>query len=108
MTISNIIGVVNMFYTLLCYISSVLSLLCSVLWVVNNAVPWLTLLFVIVCIGSKFVQLKCPNPKNLFALFGDEALQESPTSVWPVANKGGAYDAPENSAAALKKVHLCL
>lgn len=109
MALSTIIKVLKMFYVLLCYVSSlllnVLWLCCTIAYICCTGIPWATFLLIVVCIGSKFVKLKTPSNKYLLTLFGDENAYESSTTLfWPVANRGAFYDAPENSAAALKKV----
>lgn len=109
MTLSTIIKALKMFYLLLCYVSSLFSLVCHLLWLfctmASTGIPWATFLLIIVCIGSKFVKLKSPSNKYLLTLFGDDNSYElSKTLFWPIANRAAFFDAPENSAAALKKV----
>lgn len=102
-----------MFYLLLCYVTSLFSLICHLLWLfctmASTGIPWATFLLIIVCVGSKFVKLKSPSHNYLIKLFGDDNLCElsSKKSIfWPIAHRGASFDAPENSAAALKKVNL--
>lgn len=113
MPLSTIIKAFKMFYLLLCYVTSLFSLACHLVWLfctmASTGIPWATFLLIIVCIGSKFVKLKSPCNKYLHKLFGDDnSCELSKTLFWPIAHRGASFDAPENSAAALKKVNQFL
>ncbi|XP_055605056.1 glycerophosphodiester phosphodiesterase 1, partial [Uranotaenia lowii] len=53
-------------------------------------------------IASKFVKLKCPAPEVVQAmLHRSEKALSSEMLHWPIVSRGGAFDAPENSLAAI-------
>lgn len=110
MSLINVFKILKMFYNFLCYISTFFRFLFNIIWLcctfASAGIPWFTLLFVFIYILSKFIKLKIPPTKCLFALFGDDSFEDTASNLyWPIANRGGAFDAPENSAAALKKVN---
>lgn len=99
------IELLKMLYNLLWYSASLVTFLFNLFWLIctlaSAGIPWFTLILVTVCIASKFIKLKSPNEKMLISLLGGDSVDD--LSYWPIANRGGAYDAPENSMAALKK-----
>lgn len=109
MSIGTIFRVIKMLYSVLWYTASLVSFMFNAFWLcctlASAGIPWATLLLVIVCIASKFFKLSSPNEKQLNSLLGGNVADD--LSFWPIAHRGGAYDAPENSAAAIKKV-LCV
>lgn len=64
-------------------------------------IPWLLLVFMLLCIGSRFVRLRSP-PDSLVTkhLHRDE----NQCQKFPVANQGAGLDAPENSLSAIQMV----
>lgn len=102
-----IIRVFKMLYTLVLYLFTLLSFLFNIFWllckIASSGIPWFTLVFIFICIASKFVKLRKPNEKLLLNLIGD-----STESNLSIANRGGTYDCPENSLAALKEVSWML
>lgn len=105
MSIGTIFRVIKMLYSVLWYTASLVSFMFNAFWLcctlASAGIPWATLLLVIVCIASKFFKLSSPNEKQLNSLLGGNVADD--LSFWPIAHRGGAYDAPENSAAAIKK-----
>lgn len=100
------IELIKMLYNLLWYSANLVTFLFNLFWLIctlaSAGIPWFTLILLTVCIASKFIKLKSPNEKILISLLGGDSVDD--LSYWPIANRGGAYDAPENSMAALKKV----
>lgn len=105
MSIGAVFRILKMFYNILWYTLSLISFLFNIFWLcctlASAGIPWFTLLLVIICIASKFFKLPTPNEKQLIGLLGGNVVDD--VSYWPIANRGGAYDAPENSIAAIKK-----
>lgn len=97
----------KMLYQLLWCSARLLSLLFNVFWFACNlasaCIPWMTLVLMVACVASKFAKLRSPDEKRLLRLLGGCAPEE--LTYWPIANRGAGYDAPENSRAAIKKVH---
>ncbi|XP_067640910.1 glycerophosphodiester phosphodiesterase 1 [Eurosta solidaginis] len=95
----------KMLYLLLWYTARLLSALFNIFWFTCNfasaCIPWLTLVLLVACVASKYAKLRSPDEKRLLSLLGGCAPEE--LTYWPIANRGGGYDAPENSRAALKK-----
>lgn len=93
-----------MFYTLLLYLLTLLSFLFNIFWllckIASYGIPWFTLVFIFIFIASKFVRLRHPNAKHLISLICDYVDSKNLS----IANRGGTYDCPENSFAALKEV----
>lgn len=91
----------NMLYTLLLYLLTILSFSFNIVWllckITSYGIPWFTLVFIFIFIASKFVRLTDPNAKHLIGDFVD-------SKNFCIANRGGFYDCPENSFAALKEV----
>lgn len=117
MSLLYIVDIIKMLYTLLCYASSLFSFLFNTLWLcftlTNAGIPWISLLVLIICIASKFAKLTPPKKTNVCQLLGEYSSAVSDDSIvhnyyWPIANRGSSFDAPENSAAALKKVNKLL
>jgi len=81
-------------FTLISFFVNVFFLFCNLL------IP-ITLLFLLVTLAtSKFIKLREPNAKivDKFFKFGKNEELE-----YPIANKGGIFDVPENSVAALRQ-----
>lgn len=111
MSVSNVIRAIKMFYNFFGYASALFIFLINIVWLCCSfafaVVPWLCICIAIIFIGSKFVKLKVTyNNKSMIHLLGAGGGSNTtpPHLYWPVANRGAAFDAPENSAAALKRV----
>lgn len=105
-----------MIYVLLCYLLTVVRLVYNVLWfafiVLSSVVPWTLGTMVVCALAAKWVQLKRPAKGSVLldelkvttdevdGAFGERNGQ----LFWPVASRGADFDAPENSAMALKMV----
>lgn len=101
----------KMFYQLIIYILSFVSFFLNIVWLccslASVGIPWITLLLIVICVSSKFVKLRGPNNKLVIELLGPDPNSEHDSTncmYWAVANRGGAFDAPENSVAALQQV----
>lgn len=113
MSFSHVIQTFKMFYKLLVYLFGALTIVMNILWfcctIASAAIPWLTLLFIVVCVGSKFMKLKT-NYGCVMSMLGPDPNKIAEDNLkcgylyWAVANRGGSYDAPENSVEAVKKV----
>ncbi|XP_055638771.1 glycerophosphodiester phosphodiesterase 1 isoform X2 [Toxorhynchites rutilus septentrionalis] len=86
----------------------------NALWLCCNfasvGIPWLMLLFFLVCIASKFVKLKCPASGVVQSMLHRSVAEiGSEVLYWPIVSRGGAFDAPENSIAAINHCisHRC-
>lgn len=118
MSIYTIFSFIKMLYQLVIYAIHGLSFSFNLLWlcctIASAAIPWITLLLVVVCIGSKFFKLRNPSGKNVLQLLGQDVNQLYANDLkcgylaWAVANRGGLFDAPENSVEALRKVSISL
>lgn len=105
MSFINVLKIIKTMYAALCYISSVFCFCFNIVWLCCTLIPWLVLFISVIYLLSKLMKLKAPHEKSQFVLFEDDSYAESSGKLyWPVANKGAAFDAPENSAAALKNV----
>lgn len=109
-----------MIYVLCWYLVTALRLIYNVLWfafiVLSATVPW-TLGTMLVCaLAAKWVQLKRPSKGSVLLeelrWSTDGPIDERKGHLfWPVASRGADFDAPENSAMALKMVRfpiLCI
>ncbi|XP_049287863.1 glycerophosphodiester phosphodiesterase 1 [Anopheles funestus] len=109
MYFATILKVCKMLYQLFWFLAACCTFIVNTLWLCCNfasvGIPWLMLLLFLVCIGSKFVKLKSPADDVVLSMLtknekqtdGNEAL------FWPIVNRGGAFDAPENSLAAINQ-----
>lgn len=109
MAIAFLIKIVKMIYSLFCYTSSLITFLCNLLWnvllIIGGGLPWLIILFILVCVVSKFVKLKrSPHLKSFIDKFENVNSDDTDDLYWPIANRGSSFDVPENSHFALKKV----
>lgn len=99
-----------MLYQLVIYAIHGLSFGLSLIMVASAAIPWITLLLIGVCIGSKFFKLRNPCGKNILQLLGQDVnvMHANDTKcgylAYAIANRGGQFDAPENSVEALRRV----
>ncbi|XP_001847486.2 glycerophosphodiester phosphodiesterase 1 [Culex quinquefasciatus] len=104
MYFTTIVKVLKMIYQLFWFLTTCFTFLFNALWLCCNfasvGIPWLMLLFFLVCIASKFVKLKCPAGEVVQSmLHRSEKEVGSEVLYWPIL--GGAFDAPENSLAAI-------
>lgn len=109
MYFSTILKVLKMIYQLFWFLTTCFTFLFNALWLCCNfasvGIPWLMLLFFLVCIASKFVKLKCPASEIVQSmLHRSEKGVDSEVLYWPIVSRGGAFDAPENSLAAINHV----
>lgn len=105
---------VNMIYVLFCYLAAALRFAYNVLWfvcvVLSAGVPWMVGTLALILVLGKWIQLKRPSKGSpLLAEFstGKDEVDGGDRGthlVWPVASRGADFDAPENSAMALKMV----
>ncbi|XP_029718426.1 glycerophosphodiester phosphodiesterase 1 [Aedes albopictus] len=106
MYFSTILKALKMIYQLFWFLTTCLTFLFNALWLCCNfasvGIPWLMLLFFLVCIASKFVKLRCPASDIVQSmLHRSEKGVGSEVLYWPIVSRGGAFDAPENSLAAI-------
>lgn len=91
-------------YRILCLVVNTLLAGLDVVWLICNGcsliIPWLLLLILLLCIGSRFFRLRGP-PEDLGHLHRDE----NQCQRYPVANQAAGLDAPENSLSAIKMVN---
>lgn len=109
MSVARVIQAIKMVFNIFYYLSTMFFFLINFVWFcctfVCALVPWVLLLIAIIFVLSKFIKLKTTYNKSVLALFGDTAGEGSSANLyWPVANRGAAFDSPENSASALKRV----
>lgn len=108
MAISFLIKIVKMIYSFFCYTSSLISFSCNLLWnvllVIGGGLPWLIILLILVCVVSKFVQLKRSTHLKSFIDKFENVSTNDTELYWPIANRGSSFDVPENSHFALKSV----
>lgn len=109
MYFSTILKALKMIYQLFWFLTTCLTFLFNALWLCCNfasvGIPWLMLLFFLVCIASKFVKLRCPASDIVQSmLHRSEKGVGSEVLYWPIVSRGGAFDAPENSLAAINHV----
>lgn len=106
MNISVIFKTLKMLYNIFWYSMYSIKFIFHIFWFISTlasaVIPWFTLFLVIICILSKFIKLKNPNEKCLINLLGGTD-DISFGQFWAIVNQGGAYDAPENTNAALKR-----
>ncbi|XP_055547157.1 glycerophosphodiester phosphodiesterase 1 [Wyeomyia smithii] len=106
MYFSTILNVLKMLYQLFWVLTTCFTFLFNALWLCCNfasvGIPWLMLIFFLICIASKFVKLKCPAVEVVQSmLHRSEKEVGSEVLYWPIVSRGGAFDAPENSLAAI-------
>lgn len=109
MSVARVIQAIKMVFNIFYYLSTMFFFLINIVWFccafVCALVPWIMLLIAFIFVLSKFIKLKTTYNKAVLALCGDTAAEGSSTNLyWPVANRGAAFDSPENSASALKQV----
>lgn len=92
-------------YRILCFLVNTLLAGLDVVWLICNGcsllIPWLLLVLLLLCIGSRFVRLRGP-PEALIT--GHLHRDENQSQRYPVANQAAGLDAPENSLSAIKMV----
>uniref|UniRef100_A0A182YQ20 Uncharacterized protein n=2 Tax=Anopheles stephensi TaxID=30069 RepID=A0A182YQ20_ANOST len=98
-----------MLYQLFWFLATCCTFVVNALWLCCNfasvGIPWLMLLLFLVCIGSKFVKLKSPTDDVVLSMLSKNEKQRDANEAlfWPIVNRGGAFDAPENSLAAINQ-----
>ncbi|KAL5274672.1 GDE1 family protein [Megaselia abdita] len=94
-----------MFYTLILYLFTFISFsfntICLLCKIASFGIPWFTLMIVFICVTTRFIKLEKPEIKHLFNIVGD-----STDLNLGIVNRGGTYDCPENSFAALKECEI--
>uniref|UniRef100_A0AAG5D3G0 GP-PDE domain-containing protein n=1 Tax=Anopheles atroparvus TaxID=41427 RepID=A0AAG5D3G0_ANOAO len=109
MYLTIIFQVCKMLYQLFWFLATCCAFLVNALWLCCNfasvGIPWLMLLFFLVCIASKFVKLKSPEDELVMSMLSknDKMAHGNEPLYWPIVNRGGAFDAPENSLAAISQ-----
>ena len=93
-----------MLYSFFCYVSNLFSFLFNACALFSVLIPYFTLLCFVACICSKFVRLRRPDLKMISQHIGNIEADDNKYNCWPIMKQGGNFDAPENSAAALKNV----
>ncbi|XP_053680581.1 glycerophosphodiester phosphodiesterase 1 [Anopheles nili] len=105
MYFATIFKVCKMLYQLFWFLATCCTFIMHSLWICCNfasvGIPWLMLLLLLVCIGSKFVKLKSPTDEVVMSMLSKK--DESELLFWPIVNRGGAFDAPDNSLAAINQ-----
>uniref|UniRef100_A0A182MN71 GP-PDE domain-containing protein n=1 Tax=Anopheles culicifacies TaxID=139723 RepID=A0A182MN71_9DIPT len=109
MYFATIFKVCKMLYQLFWFLAACCTFIVNTLWLCCNfasvGIPWLMLLLFLVCIGSKFVKLKSPADDVVLSMLSksEKGRDGSEALYWPIVNRGGAFDAPENSLAAINQ-----
>ncbi|XP_052867199.1 glycerophosphodiester phosphodiesterase 1 [Anopheles cruzii] len=107
MYLATIVKVCKMLFQLFWFLATCCAFVANALWLCCNiasiSIPWLMLVFVLICIASKFVKLKAPADDVIRSMLSkSEKVREGTESLyWPIVNRGGGFDAPENSLAAI-------
>lgn len=70
----------------------------------SHLLPYIIVLFIILCVLSKFFKLKRPDETKIITLLNKENNNSAVISYFPIANKGCYFDYPENSMGAIKEV----
>ncbi|XP_321897.4 glycerophosphodiester phosphodiesterase 1 [Anopheles gambiae] len=109
MYLATIFKVCKMLYQLFWFLATCCTFVVNTLWLCCNfasvGIPWLMLLLFLVCIGSKFVKLNSPADDVVLSMLSksEKGKEASEALYWPVVHRGGAFDAPENSLAAINQ-----
>uniref|UniRef100_A0A182QWD9 Peptidase S1 domain-containing protein n=1 Tax=Anopheles farauti TaxID=69004 RepID=A0A182QWD9_9DIPT len=109
MYFATIFKVCKMLYQLFWFLAACCTFIVNALWLCCNfasvGIPWLMLLLFLVCIGSKFVKLKSPADDVVLSMLSKNEKEQDGTEplFWPIVNRGGAFDAPENSLVAINQ-----
>uniref|UniRef100_A0A182FS00 Uncharacterized protein n=2 Tax=Anopheles albimanus TaxID=7167 RepID=A0A182FS00_ANOAL len=61
------------------------------------------LMFFLVLLASKFVKLKSPSDEVVRSLLWKSEKEQGCGDDWPILNRGGGFDAPDNSLAAINQ-----
>lgn len=115
MYFATIFQVCKMIYQLCWFFATCCTFLVNALWLCCNfasvGIPWMMLVFVLLCIVSKFVKLRSPDDELIMSMLSKntKTAQGSEPLYWPIMNRGGAFDAPDNSLAAINQclAHQC-
>ncbi|XP_063708330.1 glycerophosphodiester phosphodiesterase 1 [Culicoides brevitarsis] len=104
-----VLNSVKMIFQLILYSFSLFSFFVNFFFLCCNfLIPWLAIGIVLMIIATKFVKLRDPDREIIDELLACNAKQEENQDVpscleFAIANKGGVFDVPENSIAALKQ-----
>uniref|UniRef100_U5EFZ0 Putative glycerophosphoryl diester phosphodiesterase n=1 Tax=Corethrella appendiculata TaxID=1370023 RepID=U5EFZ0_9DIPT len=98
------INTLKMFYQLFWYLMTIISFIINIFYFCSLSLPWITLILILICIISKFIKLKNPDKELIQSLLYRKSIEdEKNLLLWPIINKGGAFDYPENSVTAIKQ-----
>uniref|UniRef100_A0A336LQT7 CSON010531 protein n=1 Tax=Culicoides sonorensis TaxID=179676 RepID=A0A336LQT7_CULSO len=103
--LGKVLNTLNMIYQLILYSFSIFSFFINFFFLCCNfLIPWLAIFLLMLLIATKFIKLKDPDKEIIDELLAcSNNKEENSEMEFPIANKGGVFDAPENSIVALKQ-----
>lgn len=108
MIIDTLLIMIKFIYHFFIHFSSMISIIFNTFMffctATSHLLPYIIVLFIILCVVSKFIKLKRPDEKNIITLLNKENNNSAVISYFPIANKGCYFDYPENSIGAIKEV----
>ncbi|GAB0100958.1 glycerophosphodiester phosphodiesterase 1 [Sergentomyia squamirostris] len=103
-SMKEMVWTVKMLYALAWYVFYIVYHAFSIVWTLTRllleSIPLVTFATGCVSVASIFLRLPKPNSKILFSVLGEKKPGQL---FYPVVHRGGVYDTPENSLAALSK-----
>ncbi|XP_035777577.1 glycerophosphodiester phosphodiesterase 1-like [Anopheles albimanus] len=107
MNLGTVIKICKMLFQLFWFLATCCTFVVNALWLCCNfasvSFPWLMLMFFLVLLASKFVKLKSPSDEVVRSLLWKSEKEQGCGDDWPILNRGGGFDAPDNSLAAINQ-----